>query len=204
MSSEQLLIKTDSQYSMKCFVEWLPNWKERGFKSVSGEPIKNRPLILYLSSLLDQRTRNGQTVRLQYVKGHAGHEGNEGADVLANRGCRLPDQPERDWDALRANVQQDLFLFVSESTAVNTPSGLSAVASGGTNSQPIPDISPDEAEVRLFELASMSPYSSHLIYRSMQRVSCQMRSSCCKTLIEAFRSTSQVPEEKPSRNERSI
>ncbi len=44
-------------------------------------------------------------VHLQYVKGHAGIEGNEGADYCANQGAVLPQEPERDWDALVDDLQ---------------------------------------------------------------------------------------------------
>ena len=39
-------------------------------------------------------------MHLQYVKGHAGEEGNEGADWLANQGALRPEESERDWDTL--------------------------------------------------------------------------------------------------------
>ncbi len=55
--------------------------------------MKNIQIILYLSHLLSLRPG----VRLQYVKGHAGVEGNEGADRMAVRGTFLPELPERDW-----------------------------------------------------------------------------------------------------------
>lgn len=104
ISSNQLLIKTDSQYSTKSLIEWLPEWVRCDFVSRKGQTIKNRSLILYVHALLNERAKHGQSVRLQYIKGHAGHEGNEGADGLANRGCLLPDVPERDWDALRNRI----------------------------------------------------------------------------------------------------
>ena len=34
------------------------------------------------------------------MKGHAGEEGNEGADYLANVGATMGEVPERDWDTL--------------------------------------------------------------------------------------------------------
>ena len=36
------------------------------------------------------------------MKGHFGIAGNEGADALANRGALMPEEPERDWEALTA------------------------------------------------------------------------------------------------------
>ena len=64
----------------------MPKWLKNNFVTVSNQPVKNAPLIRYVSALLDIRARRGQKVHLQYVKGHSGIEGNEGADRLANRG----------------------------------------------------------------------------------------------------------------------
>ena len=83
----------------------MPKWLQNNFVSSTGQPVKNAPLIRYLSALLDQRARRGQKVHLQYVRGHAGEEGNEGADRLANWGVTLPPRPERDWDALIAGLE---------------------------------------------------------------------------------------------------
>ena len=41
----------------------MPKWLRNGFKSSTGQPVKNAPLIRYLSSLLDLRAREGQKVR---------------------------------------------------------------------------------------------------------------------------------------------
>jgi len=101
LSNRGLLIKTDSRYSMDCFKSWLPKWLTNGFTATSGNPVKNAPLIRYISALLDDRARNGHKVRLQHIKGHAGHEGNEGADYLAGRGAEMPEEMERDWKALK-------------------------------------------------------------------------------------------------------
>ncbi|KAI0646029.1 ribonuclease H-like domain-containing protein [Trametes meyenii] len=95
-----LLVKTDSKYSISCFRHWMPKWLQNNFKTASGEPVKNASLIRYLSALLNERAREGQKIHLQYIKGHAGHEGNEGADRLANVGATMPEETERDWDAL--------------------------------------------------------------------------------------------------------
>ena len=72
---------TDSQYVMKGIQEWLPNWKKRGWKTASKEPVKNADLW----QALDEQVNRHQ-VEWQWVRGHTGHPGNERADQLANRG----------------------------------------------------------------------------------------------------------------------
>ncbi len=49
---------------------------------------------------------HARQIHLQYVKGHAGIEGNEGADQLANVGATMAEESERDWDKL-LDVLQD-------------------------------------------------------------------------------------------------
>lgn len=65
----------------------------------------NAPLIRYILSLLQLRELAGFPVTLVYVKGHAGIEGNEGADRLANVGAMLPEKAERDWEEEREKVE---------------------------------------------------------------------------------------------------
>ena len=72
---------TDSQYVMKGIQEWMPNWKKRGWKTASKEPVKNSDLW----QKLDEEVNRHQ-VSWQWVRGHTGHPGNERADQLANRG----------------------------------------------------------------------------------------------------------------------
>ncbi|RDB29135.1 Ribonuclease H [Hypsizygus marmoreus] len=111
-SKKPLLIKSDSQYSINCFKLWLPNWVRNNFRTASGGPVKNVGIIRYLSALLDARALRGQKIRLQYVKGHSGERGNDGADAQANLGALLPPVPERDWEQaendLRDRVEAEL------------------------------------------------------------------------------------------------
>ena len=71
----------DSTYVLKGISEWLPAWKARGWKTADKKPVKNVDLWQAL-----EREAARHQVSWQWVKGHAGHEGNERADGLANRG----------------------------------------------------------------------------------------------------------------------
>ncbi|EKM83940.1 hypothetical protein AGABI1DRAFT_14088, partial [Agaricus bisporus var. burnettii JB137-S8] len=86
VSSQKLLIKTDSRYSIKCVGQWLPKWQENGFRTAEGLPVKNVGIVKYLAALLNERAGRGQPVLLQHVKGHSGNPGNDGADAQANIG----------------------------------------------------------------------------------------------------------------------
>jgi len=72
---------TDSKYVMDGINSWLPNWKKRGWKTADKKPVKNQDLW----EQLDARVAEHE-IRWHWVKGHAGHPGNERADALANRG----------------------------------------------------------------------------------------------------------------------
>lgn len=77
----QVVLTTDSQYVMKGIREWLPNWKKRGWKTASRQPVKNVDLWQSLDELV-----NHHQVEWRWVKGHSGHPDNDLADELANRG----------------------------------------------------------------------------------------------------------------------
>ena len=72
---------TDSQYVRQGITEWIGNWKARGWKTASKQPVKNVDLWQQLDALIQQHD-----VRWHWVKGHSGHRENEIADELANKG----------------------------------------------------------------------------------------------------------------------
>jgi ribonuclease HI len=71
----------DSEYVKNGITEWMANWKRRGWKTADRKPVKNAELWRELDAAT-QRHR----ITWHWVRGHAGHEGNERADALANRG----------------------------------------------------------------------------------------------------------------------
>jgi ribonuclease HI len=72
---------TDSQYVQKGITQWIHNWKRRGWRTADKKPVKNIDLWQQLDALA-----SAHDVSWHWVKGHAGHDGNERADALANRG----------------------------------------------------------------------------------------------------------------------
>jgi ribonuclease HI len=77
----RVAIYTDSQYVRNGIREWLAQWKRRGWKTADKKPVKNQDLWEQLDALV-----TGHEIEWHWVKGHAGHPGNERADELANRG----------------------------------------------------------------------------------------------------------------------
>jgi len=71
---------TDSQYVRQGVLEWLPQWKARGWKTASKQPVKNQDLWQTLDELV-----KSHRLEWHWVKGHSGNAGNERVDALANR-----------------------------------------------------------------------------------------------------------------------
>jgi ribonuclease HI len=74
-------LHTDSTYVRSGITEWLPRWRLRGWRTADRKPVKNQDLWMMLA---EQAERHD--VHWHWVKGHAGHPGNERADALANEG----------------------------------------------------------------------------------------------------------------------
>jgi ribonuclease HI len=70
---------TDSQYVRRGILEWLPQWKARGWKTAERKPVKNQDLWQQLEAAAAPHR-----IEWHWVPGHAGIPGNERCDVLAN------------------------------------------------------------------------------------------------------------------------
>jgi len=79
--SRSVVLHTDSRYVMHGITEWMANWKKRGWKTAARKPVKNQDLWIALDE-----AQSRHDIRWVWVKGHAGNDGNEEADQLANRG----------------------------------------------------------------------------------------------------------------------
>lgn len=77
-------LHTDSQYVQKGISQWIKSWKERGWRTADRKPVKNEDLWKQLDQLVQYHE-----IEWFWVRGHSGHDGNERADQLANRGVEL-------------------------------------------------------------------------------------------------------------------
>jgi ribonuclease HI len=85
-----VVVHTDSKYVQLGITEWIPNWIRRGWKTADKKPVKNADLWQRL-----QQVTARHDVHWRWVKGHAGVDGNERADELANRGVESVSPPRR-------------------------------------------------------------------------------------------------------------
>jgi len=76
-------LHTDSSYLKDGITLWLPQWKQRGWKTADRKPVKNVDLWQRLEAAL--APHNAEWV---WVRGHAGHAENERADKLAREGLK--------------------------------------------------------------------------------------------------------------------
>jgi len=74
-------LHTDSKYVHDGISKWIHGWKRNGWKTADKKPVKNVDLWQRLDELA-----SAHRLRWHWVKGHAGHAGNERADALANLG----------------------------------------------------------------------------------------------------------------------
>jgi len=77
----RLTIVTDSAYVKNGITGWLHGWKRNGWKTSTKKPVKNVDLWQRLDA-----AQSRHEVTWEWIKGHAGHEGNERADELARAG----------------------------------------------------------------------------------------------------------------------
>ena len=73
----------DSQYVRMGITEWIRGWKVKGWRTSTGQPVKNVELWQQVDKLVSQ---GGHQIEWRWVKGHSGDPGNERADALANKG----------------------------------------------------------------------------------------------------------------------
>ena len=77
-----IILHTDSTYVKDGITRWIHGWKKNGWKTSARKPVKNVDLWQRLETALARH----HEVDWRWIKGHAGHDGNERADALARKG----------------------------------------------------------------------------------------------------------------------
>lgn len=77
---EDIVVYTDSKYSIDCLTTWLPGWVSRGWKTADGKDVLHQDLIRDTSS----RLAKFKSYRFVHVKAHTG-----GADELSRHNDRV-------------------------------------------------------------------------------------------------------------------
>lgn len=88
LTEYELLIKTDSEYSINCITQWIGNWLKNGWKTKNGTPVLNRE---YIEPIYYYYKR--YKIEFQHVSAHTNGTdldsiGNAVADKLAVEGSK--------------------------------------------------------------------------------------------------------------------
>ncbi|OLN95282.1 Ribonuclease H [Colletotrichum chlorophyti] len=86
--TQSMQIITDSMYSIKCVTQWYKTWEKKGWRTATGEVVKNKDLISGVRECIKNRDAQGARTRFTWVKGHAKNPGNLAADRLAVAGSK--------------------------------------------------------------------------------------------------------------------
>lgn len=77
----KIILHTDSRYVQQGMTTWVKGWIRNDWRTKDKKPVKNAELWQELTELAAKHE-----IEWRWVKGHAGVEGNEKADELANQG----------------------------------------------------------------------------------------------------------------------
>ncbi len=64
-NTQNIIIKTDSMYTINCINTWFEGWKKRGWKKADGKPVDNLELIQKLHNYV--KTYN---IKMVHVRAH--------------------------------------------------------------------------------------------------------------------------------------
>ena len=79
--NDDIVIYSDSQYSIKSLTVWIHTWMQNGWKTSTRKPVANQELVMDIYHLMGSRN-----IVFKHVLAHTGIDLNEEADTLANNG----------------------------------------------------------------------------------------------------------------------
>ena len=87
--NKNLVIISDSEYSINIYREWIYNWEKRNYRDSRNKEIKNKDIILKTKKLIIDNNLNPMFC---WVKGHEMHPFNEICDKNAKSGQYLQER----------------------------------------------------------------------------------------------------------------
>lgn len=69
-STNPVIVRSDSEYSINAVTKWYPDWKRGGWITASGTRVKNQELVEHIGEKIRLMLRTGKHVSVQHVKGH--------------------------------------------------------------------------------------------------------------------------------------
>lgn len=82
----EVTLYSDSRYLIDAVTKkWIEGWKKKGWKTSTGQPVKNQDLWLKIISVSSKHKMDWR-----WVRGHAGNVENERCDELANMAVAAP------------------------------------------------------------------------------------------------------------------
>lgn len=82
---QQLLIRTDSQFLIDSCINYMPTWRQNGWRLANGGPVQNAVEFQALDAAIRS---NHMSIQLEHVSAHSGDANNAEADRLAKMGAR--------------------------------------------------------------------------------------------------------------------
>ena len=81
---QEVRIFTDSNYVKQGINSWIIKWKQNGWMTSTGAPVKNKDLWI----AIDETRKKLNVVEWRWVKAHNGDPRNEEADTLARESAK--------------------------------------------------------------------------------------------------------------------
>lgn len=86
-NKHNLLIHTDSSYSMSALTEYYHKWQQNGWVTAKGTSVESSDMIKFILGAISRRKAVGLTTEFVHVKAHADNVNNNAVDKLARAGA---------------------------------------------------------------------------------------------------------------------
>lgn len=93
----EIIICTDSLYSIKCVTEWSHSWIQNNWKKKDGHPVKNKELIAKILKYYNFLIKHGYKIDFKHIKSHQPEPKQDSLDYFYWLGNKRVDQQINDY-----------------------------------------------------------------------------------------------------------